>query len=133
MKDFADIPGLMADIGTRAKTAATALATARAEQKRAALIAAADHVWAERRAIIEANAKDMEFGAQKGLSDAMMDRLRLDEDRIRGIVDGLRAVAEQADPVGEVIADWTQPTGLHIQKMYDKHRPSQLLQVAANQ
>lgn len=117
MKDFADIPGLMADIGTRAKTAATALATARAEQKRAALIAAADHVWAERRAIIEANAKDMEFGAQKGLSDAMMDRLRLDEDRIRGIVDGLRAVAEQADPVGEVIADWTQPTGLHIQRV----------------
>ena len=117
MKDFADIPGLMAEIGTRAKTAAAALATARAEQKRAALIAAADHVWAERRAIIEANAKDMEFGAQKGLSDAMMDRLRLDEDRIRGIVDGLRAVAEQADPVGEVIADWTQPTGLHIQRV----------------
>ena len=117
MKDFADIPGLMADIGTRAKTAATALATARAEQKRAALIAAADHVWAERRAIIDANAKDMEFGTQKGLSDAMMDRLRLDEDRIRGIVDGLRAVAEQADPVGEVIADWTQPTGLHIQRV----------------
>ena len=117
MKDFADIPGLMAEIGTRAKTAAAALATARAEQKRAALIAAADHVWAERRAIIDANAKDMEFGTQKGLSDAMMDRLRLDEDRIRGIVDGLRAVAEQADPVGEVIADWTQPTGLHIQRV----------------
>lgn len=117
MKDFADIPGLMAEIGTRAKTAAAALATARAEQKRAALIAAADHVWAERKTIIEANAKDMEFGTQKGLSDAMMDRLRLDEDRIRGIVDGLRAVAEQADPVGEVIADWTQPTGLHIQRV----------------
>ncbi|WP_299731829.1 glutamate-5-semialdehyde dehydrogenase [uncultured Tateyamaria sp.] len=117
MKDFADIPSLMADIGARAKAAATTLATANAERKHAALIGAADHVWAGRKAIIEANAKDMAFGADKGLSDAMLDRLRLDEDRIRGIVDGLRAVAEQADPVGEVLADWTQPTGLHIQRV----------------
>ena len=117
MKDFADIPSLMADIGARAKQAATTLASASAERKHAALISAADTVWANRADIIAANAKDMEFGRDKGLSDAMMDRLRLDEDRIRGIVDGLRAVAEQADPVGEVIADWTQPTGLHIQRV----------------
>ena len=117
MKDFADIPSLMADIGARAKQAATTLASASAERKHAALISAADTVWANRADIIAANAKDMEFGRDKGLSDAMMDRLRLDEDRIRGIVDGLRAVAEQADPVGEVIADWSQPTGLHIQRV----------------
>ncbi|MEO1557394.1 MAG: glutamate-5-semialdehyde dehydrogenase [Pseudomonadota bacterium] len=117
MKDFADIPSLMADIGARAKQAATVLASASAERKHAALISAADTVWARRADIIAANAKDMEFGRNKGLSDAMMDRLRLDEDRIRGIVDGLRAVAEQTDPVGEVIADWTQPTGLHIQRV----------------
>ncbi|MFL4471167.1 glutamate-5-semialdehyde dehydrogenase [Tateyamaria armeniaca] len=117
MKDFADIPSLMADIGTRAKAAATTLAMASAERKHAALISAAEHVWASRQDIIDANAKDMEFGRDKGLSDAMMDRLRLDESRIQGIVDGLRAVAEQADPVGEVIADWTQPTGLHIQRV----------------
>ncbi|MEO0381086.1 MAG: glutamate-5-semialdehyde dehydrogenase [Pseudomonadota bacterium] len=117
MKDFADIPNLMADIGARAKQAATALASASAERKHAALISAADSVWSNRQDIIAANAKDMEFGRDKGLSDAMMDRLRLDDDRIRGIVDGLRAVAEQADPVGEVIADWTQPTGLHIQRV----------------
>ncbi|MEL6807165.1 MAG: glutamate-5-semialdehyde dehydrogenase [Pseudomonadota bacterium] len=117
MKDFADIPSLMADIGARAKQAATVLASASAERKHAALISAADTVWARRADIIAANAKDMEFGRNKGLWDAMMDRLRLDEDRIRGIVDGLRAVAEQTDPVGEVIADWTQPTGLHIQRV----------------
>ena len=117
MKDFADIPSLMADIGARAKQAANVLASASAERKHAALISAADNVWANRADIIAANAKDMEFGREKGLSDAMMDRLRLDEDRIRGIVDGLRAVAEQADPVGEVIADWTQPTGLNIQRV----------------
>ena len=47
----------------------------------------------------------------------MMDRLMLDEDRIRGIVDGLRAVAEQRDPVGEVMADWDRPTGLNIKRV----------------
>jgi glutamate-5-semialdehyde dehydrogenase len=47
----------------------------------------------------------------------MMDRLALDEGRIRGIVDGLRAVAEQADPVGRVLAEWDRPNGLHIQRV----------------
>ena len=117
MKDFADIPALMADIGARAKAAAATLAFASAERKHAALISAAENVWNNRDAIIAANALDLEFGRDKGLTDAMMDRLRLDEERIQGIVDGLRAVAEQADPVGEVLAEWTQPTGLNIQRV----------------
>jgi len=117
MKDITDIPALMADIGARARAAAGTLANASAERKHAALISAADQVWAGRKIIIEANARDMEFGRDKGLSDAMMDRLGLDEDRIRGITDGLRAVAEQADPVGEVLAEWTQPSGLNIQRV----------------
>lgn len=117
MKDFADIPSLMADIGARAKAAAAKLAFASAERKHAALISAAEHVWSSRAEIIAANEKDMDYGRGKGLSDAMMDRLALDEGRIQGIVDGLRAVAEQADPVGEVLADWTQATGLHIQRV----------------
>lgn len=117
MTDLADIPTLMADIGARAKAAAGTLAFASAERKHAALIRASEHVWATRAGIIAANAKDMDYGREKGLSTAMMDRLRLDTDRIQSIVDGLRAVAEQADPVGEVLADWTQPTGLHIQRV----------------
>lgn len=117
MTDLADIPTLMADIGARAKAAAGTLAFASAERKHAALICASEHVWATRAGIIAANAKDMDYGREKGLSTAMMDRLRLDTDRIQSIVDGLRAVAEQADPVGEVLADWTQPTGLHIQRV----------------
>ncbi|MEO0744805.1 MAG: glutamate-5-semialdehyde dehydrogenase [Pseudomonadota bacterium] len=117
MKDFDTIPALMADIGTRAKAAAATLAFASAERKHAALIAAAEHVWSSRADIIAANGKDMAFGAEKGLSDAMMDRLRLDEGRVRGIVDGLRAMAEQADPVGEVLADWDQPSGLNIKRV----------------
>ena len=117
MKDFEDIPALMNDIGARAKAAATTLATASAERKHAALIGAADAVWANRADIIEANKRDLEYGQSKGLSPAMMDRLMLDEDRIRGIVDGLRAVAEQKDPVGEVISEWDRPTGLHIKRV----------------
>ncbi|MEL7092137.1 MAG: glutamate-5-semialdehyde dehydrogenase [Pseudomonadota bacterium] len=117
MDQQTNIPALMADIGARARAAAADLATASAERKYAALIGAAEAVWAQRDEIIAANALDMEYGTEKGLSAAMLDRLQLDEDRIRGIVDGLRAVAEQTDPVGEVMAEWSQPTGLQIQRV----------------
>ncbi|QEE35641.1 glutamate-5-semialdehyde dehydrogenase [Octadecabacter sp. SW4] len=112
-----DIATLMADIGARAKAAAAELAFASAERKHAALIGAAEHVWTDRAAIIAANARDMEFGREKGLSGAMLDRLMLDEDRIRGIVDALRAVAEQPDPVGETLAEWDMASGLHIKRV----------------
>ncbi|MEM7616227.1 MAG: gamma-glutamyl-phosphate reductase, partial [Pseudomonadota bacterium] len=111
------VDALMTQIGTQAKAAATVLATASAERKHAALIGAADAVWERREAIKTANAKDMEYGRAKGLSPAMLDRLALDDDRIRGIVDGLRNVAEQPDPVGRVLAKWDQPSGLHIRKV----------------
>ncbi|AHD09602.1 glutamate-5-semialdehyde dehydrogenase [Phaeobacter gallaeciensis] len=117
MNETQDIATLMADIGKRAKQAATILATATAERKTAALNAAADAVWDARVEIMAANAKDLDFGRNKGLSPAMMDRLALDEDRISGIVAGLRAVAAQPDPVGEVLAEWSQPSGLDIQRV----------------
>ena len=117
MKDLEDIHALMADIGARAKAASAELATASAERKYAALIGAAEAVWANRQAIIDANAEDLVYGEEKGLSAAMMDRLMLDESRLQGIVDALRAVAEQEDPVGAVLAEWDQPTGLHIKRV----------------
>ena len=117
MKDLDNIPELMADIGARARAAAADLAFASQERKYAALISAADAVWKRRAEIVEANAKDLDYGREKGLSPAMMDRLLLDEDRIAGIVDGLRAVAEQRDPVGEVIAEWDMASGLHIRRV----------------
>ena len=117
MKDFDSIPTLMADLGKRAKAASADLAFASAERKHAALIAAADAVWANRADIIEANKKDLEFGREKGLSPAMMDRLMLDEARVQGMVDGLRTVADQADPVGEVLAEWNMASGLNIQRV----------------
>ncbi len=117
MKDHDNIPALMQSIGKAARAATAALATATAERKHAALIGAAEAVWQNRAEIIEANAKDLAYGRDKNLSPAMLDRLMLDEDRIRGIVDSLRAVAEQKDPVGEVIAEWDRPTGLHIKRV----------------
>ena len=63
-----------------------------AEQEKVGAIGAAEAVWDGRADIIAANALDLDFGRNKGLSDAMMDRLMLDEVRIQGIVDGLRAV-----------------------------------------
>jgi len=117
MKDLENIPALMADIGKRAREASAELAVASAEAKQAALEAAADAVWTRRAEIIEANAKDLDFGRDKGLSDAMMDRLSLNEDRLQGICDGLRAVAAQDDPVGEVLAEWDMDSGLHIRRV----------------
>ncbi|WP_170403144.1 glutamate-5-semialdehyde dehydrogenase [Ruegeria arenilitoris] len=117
MKDFDSIPALMADLGKRAKDASRDLAFASAERKHAALIAAADAVWKNRAQIIEANKKDLDYGREKGLSPAMMDRLMLDETRIQGMVDGLRTVAEQTDPVGEVLAEWDMPSGLNIRRV----------------
>ncbi|MEO1542299.1 MAG: aldehyde dehydrogenase family protein, partial [Pseudomonadota bacterium] len=117
MMDALNIKSVMDGIGKAARDAARVLASASAERKHAALIAAADAVWSRRDEIIAANGRDMEFAREKGLSGAMLDRLMLNEDRIRGIVDGLRSVAEQRDPVGEVISEWDRPTGLHIRRV----------------
>ena len=107
----------MQRIGVAAKSAAAELAFATAEQKTNALNAAADTVWAKRADIIAANDLDMTFGRDKGLSDAMLDRLMLDEPRIQGIVDSLRAVAGQKDPIGDVTSEWDMPSGLNIRRV----------------
>ena len=117
MKDALDIAEIMKEIGAKAKAAAAELAFADPSAKAAALSAAADAVWNARGEIIAANERDMAFGREKGLSAAMLDRLMLDEARIQGIADSLRAVASQDDPVGEVMSEWDRPTGLHIQRV----------------
>lgn len=112
-----DATALMAEIGARAKAAAAELAFAAPEAKRAALEAAAAAIEARAGDIAAANAKDMAFGREKGLSAAMLDRLELTPPRIAAMAEGLRAVAAQADPVGEVIADWMRPNGLRIRRV----------------
>ncbi|MGV8951078.1 MAG: glutamate-5-semialdehyde dehydrogenase [Cypionkella sp.] len=108
---------MMREIGEAARAAAAELAYANPERKYAALIGASHAVWQRRQEILDANTLDLAYGVEKGLSPAMMDRLMLDEQRIRGIVDALRAVAEQRDPVGRVLAEWDRPNGLHFQRV----------------
>jgi len=112
-----DIAAMMAEIGKRARAAAAELAFAPAEAKRTALEAAADAILARADEILAANAEDMAFGRDKGLSKAMLDRLLLTPGRVRAMADGLRSVADQADPVGAVIAEWGMPSGLHIRRV----------------
>ena len=111
------ISDLMIEIGTKARAAAAVLAYAGSERKYAALIGASHEIWNRRQDILDANCEDLVYAEEKGLSPAMIDRLTLDEGRIRGIVDALRAIAEQADPVGRVLAEWDRPNGLHIQRV----------------
>ena len=114
---MSDLGQQMNEMGARARAAASMLAYASPEAKTKALLTAADAMVAATDNIIAENAKDLEFGREKGLTDAMMDRLMLDADRIAAMSEGLRTIAGQADPVGEVIAEWDQPTGLRIRRV----------------
>ena len=112
-----DVPALIREIGGRARAAAAELAFATSADKDRALTAAADAMLDRRAEITQANARDMEAVRERALSAAMLDRLLLSEDRIRGTADGLRAIAARPDPVGAVIADWTVPSGLRIRRV----------------
>lgn len=117
MDETQDIASLMAEIGAKARAASAELAVASAERKHAALIGAAEAVRRRADDILAANVQDMQAAEAQGLSAAMLDRLRLDTDRLRAIEDSLCAIAAQKDPVGEVIAEWDRPTGLHIRRV----------------
>lgn len=114
---MSDLGQQMNEMGARACAAASVLAYASPEAKTKALLTAADSMVAATDHIIAENAKDLDFGREKGLTDAMMDRLMLDADRITAMAEGLRTIAGQDDPVGEVIAEWDRPTGLHIRRV----------------
>ncbi|RWB69332.1 MAG: glutamate-5-semialdehyde dehydrogenase [Mesorhizobium sp.] len=108
---------LMADIGRRARAAARPLAVASTKAKNAALAAMADAVLRNEQAILDANAIDMSNGEEAGLSGSFMDRLKLDTSRIKAMADGIREIAALKDPVGDVIAEWDRPNGLHIERV----------------
>jgi glutamate-5-semialdehyde dehydrogenase len=112
-----DLRATMMRIGAQAREAAEVLASAPAAQKRAALIAAAESIAAGTGAILAANAIDMAAAETRGISGAMLDRLRLDEGRVAGIVQALRSIADQPDPVGAVIDAWERPNGLRIRRV----------------
>ncbi|PBB92342.1 glutamate-5-semialdehyde dehydrogenase [Mesorhizobium sp. WSM3864] len=116
-KSGEDTVTLMADIGLRARAAARPLAVASTKAKNDALAAMADAILRNEQAILEANAIDMSNGDEAGLSGSFMDRLKLNPSRIKAMADGIREIAALKDPVGEVIAEWDRPNGLHIERV----------------
>jgi glutamate-5-semialdehyde dehydrogenase len=107
----------MERLGRQAVSAAAVLARAATATKNAALDAAAAALRARAADMLDANARDMAAAKAKGLSGAMLDRLLLDASRVESMARGLESVAALPDPVGTVIAEWTRPNGLVIQRV----------------
>jgi len=112
----ADLSAYCLQTAQRAKTAAAELATLDAEAKNRWLSESADALIDSAGTIIQANAKDLEAAPGFGLTDAAIDRLRLDEQRIGSIAAALREISVLTDPVGEVLEGFTRPGGLQILK-----------------
>ena len=108
---------MLEEYGKRAKAAARALACATTEEKNDALLKIAAAIEENAPAILTANADDLTNGRASGLSDALLDRLALNEARIAGIADSLRQVAQLPDPVGRVLEETTRPNGLRLRKI----------------
>ena len=104
------------EYGERSRRAAARMACLATEEKNRALLAAAESLSEHTAEILSANRQDMEAGRESGLSEGLLDRLKLTEERIQGMEKGLRDLAALPDPVGEVISDRTLPNGLRITK-----------------
>ncbi|MGX6447222.1 glutamate-5-semialdehyde dehydrogenase [Patulibacter sp. S7RM1-6] len=104
------------DVCRRARAAGRRLAAVDTNTKDAALSAIAEALLARAPEILEANARDLEAGVEAGLPTALMDRLRLDDARLQGIVQGVRDVVALRDPVGETIEGYRLPNGLDVQR-----------------
>jgi glutamate-5-semialdehyde dehydrogenase len=107
----------VAELCLAAREASRVLAALPTGVKDAALHAIADALEARTAEILEANARDMEAGRSNGLDAALLDRLALDEGRVRAMADGVRAIAALPDPVGEVIDGQRLPNGLDVRKV----------------
>ncbi len=101
----------------RAKAVTTELAGFTSERKNRILLAAAEALVAQSADILEANRRDIEEGRERGLAESLIDRLKLDEDRIEGIAGGLRQVAGLSDPVGEVLRGRVLPNGIKLSQV----------------
>ena len=104
-------------IGQRAKEAEPILRIMTREEKDRVLLKAAELLVREQEKILAANEKDMQAGQERGMKPGLLDRLKLTKDRIAGMAEGLRQIADLPDPVGEVMKDWVPENGLHIRQV----------------
>ena len=112
-----DLTALMADLGAGASRAARTLALAPGEQKDTALAAMAAAIRANAKEILSANAEDVAEAKAGGMSSAFVDRLSLNEARIKAMADGIDVVRAIPDPVGIVTESWTRPNGMTIERV----------------
>jgi glutamate-5-semialdehyde dehydrogenase len=112
-----DVSAAVAAVARRAKTASTVLATTPRAAKDAALLAIADALIAHTDDVVTANAVDVERGRADGVTEAFLDRLRLDAGRLTSIADAVRDAAALPDPVGEVIRGGVLPNGLELRQI----------------
>src|SRR5690606_15735082 len=112
-----DTQGVMAEIGRRARAAASILAHTDSAKKEQALRAAARAIDSGRAKILAANARDLETARAGGMSAAFLDRLLLNDARLDSIIESLETVAALPDPVGAVLANWQRPNGLDISRV----------------
>ena len=104
-------------MGRQARAAALKLSQLTSETKNAILTAMAQGLRDASREILAANAKDIAAGESKGLSSAMLDRLRLDATRLEAIAAALEHVATLPDPIGQILDDWQRPNGIRIEQV----------------
>lgn len=116
-KDKGSIEDMMLELGRNARAAAGPLAIASAERKHAALISMASNIVADMDKILAANAIDLENAREAGIAASFVDRLTLTRDRILAMANGIRTIADLRDPIGDVIAEWDRPNGLHISRV----------------
>jgi glutamate-5-semialdehyde dehydrogenase len=112
-----NLDALMSAMGRDAQRGAEALRLASAATRTAAIAGMARAIRAQAPQILAANAEDQAAGRAAGLTNAMQDRLTLDAVRLEGIARSLDEVAAIPDPVGAVIAEWTRPNGLNIERV----------------
>lgn len=113
----ADVAELMQSLGRAARAAAKALTQANATAKNTALTAAATELRQRRDELLAANRADVEQATQAGLSSSLLDRLTLNDQRIEAMARGIEDIVALADPIGSVIASWTRPNGLRIERV----------------
>jgi len=112
-----DIKEKIENMGAAALSASRELATLGTDKKNQILLAMADQMIADADTIIEANEVDISAAEQNGLTNAMIDRLRLDGARVESIAGGMRQVASLPDPVGQIMDDWERPNGMRIKQL----------------
>ena len=116
-QDNDNLQMLMVKIGRRARAAARVLGNASTEQKNQALLAAADVLRQRASDILAANALDRADAEVKGVKGSFLDRLKLDAARLDAIAQAVADIAALNDPVGRVLAEWTQPNGLRFERV----------------